>query len=207
MFDSREKVKIRSFAKNRVPQPRELLPKLPLLPLDVEIGCGVGLHSVNYALKNPKRILVAIDRSEVRLGKMKDRMDQAGEIANLIPIRENAVWFVTHQILPNSVENYFFLYPNPYPKKKQANKRWYQMPFMHHVIDTLKKKGKIHLATNMKYYAIEAEEFFQKEWGLKLLKKQIYSSLEEIPFTPRTHFEKKYLERGETCWNLVFEKK
>lgn len=201
---------MRKFNPERVPKPRVTLSGKKVchtfLALDVEIGCGVGLHSVNYALQNPKRTLIAIDRSEVRMGKMLDRMAQTGEVSNLIPIRENAIWFVAHEIQPDSVENYFFLYPNPYPKKKQANKRWYRMPFMQHVLATLKKKGRIHMATNMKYYAEETEEFMTKEWGLKFVGKQIYSSIDECPFPARTHFEKKYLERGETCWNLIFEK-
>lgn len=197
---------MRSFNKERIPKPRIRLPKLPKKALDVEIGCGVGLHPVNYALANPKRTLIAIDRSEMRMIKMADRIIEAGGVLNLIPVRENAVWFVTHEIEEAWVENYFFLYPNPYPKKKQANKRWHQMPFMEHVLFTLKDKGRIHLATNMKFYALEAEEFFVSVWKMKLIEKQTYSSLEEISFEPRTHFEKKYLARGETCWNLVFEK-
>ena len=201
---------MRNFNLERVPKPRVTLSGKKVRPtflhLDVEIGCGVGLYSVNYALQNPKRTLVAIDRSEVRMAKMLERMTQAGEVLNLIPIRENAIWFVSHEIQPDSVENYFFLYPNPYPKKKQANKRWYRMPFMQHLLATLKKKGRIHLATNMKYYAEETEEFLIQVWGLQLVDKKIYSSIDECPFAPRTHFEKKYLERGETCWNLVFQK-
>jgi tRNA (guanine-N7-)-methyltransferase len=197
---------MRPFQPSKIPPPRVKLPEISARFLDVEIGCGVGLHPVNYCKANPKKVLVAIDKSKVRFQKMTDRIQENGGVPNLIPIRENAVWFVSHEIAPKSVENYFFLYPNPYPKKGQANKRWYQMPFMHHVIGTLKDKGKIHMATNMKYYAEEAEEYFLTTWNMKLVKKQIYSSIQECPFEPRTHFEKKYLKRGETCWNLIFEK-
>jgi tRNA (guanine-N7-)-methyltransferase len=203
---------MRPFQTSKIPLPRVRLADVKKVPgnfsnLDIEIGCGVGLHSVNYAIQNPQRTLVAIDKSGVRFAKMEGRIKEVGKVPNLVPIRENAVWFVAHEIKPDSVENYFFLYPNPYPKKSQANKRWPRMPFMQHVLATLKKKGLIHLATNMRYYADDAEEFFTKEWGLKLIMKQKYSSIDECPFTPRTHFEKKYLQRGETCWNLVFEKR
>lgn len=203
---------MRKFQPTRIPKPRITLPEgffedqVRSRSLDIEIGCGVGLHAVEYCLKNPNRILIAVDRSAMRMGKMRDRMAENGGVPNLIPIRENAVWFLTHQIPKNSVENVFFLYPNPYPKKKQANQRWYQMPFMDQVISTLNKKGKIHFATNMKYYAEEAENFMTQEWGMKLIQKDVYASIDEAPFAPRTHFEKKYLERGETCWNLIFQK-
>ena len=203
---------MRKFQSGQIPKPRVELPtefqkvRTTFWNLDIEVGCGVGLHAVEYCLKNPKRRLIAIDRSAMRMAKMAARIQEHGRVPNLIPIRENAIWFLTHEIPESCVENYFFLYPNPYPKKKQSNMRWHNMPFMQHVLSTLKEKGKIHIATNMEYYAEEAEEKMVHEWGLKLLKKEVYSSLQEIPFEPRTHFEKKYLERFETCWNLVFEK-
>ena len=197
---------MRKFQASKIPLPLAKLPPICTNHLDVEIGCGVGLHSVTYAKANPNRVLVAIDKSSVRFEKMMDRIRSVGGMDNLIPIRENAVWFVTHEISPSSVENYFFLYPNPYPKKRQANKRWYQMPFMEHVLETLKKKGRIHLATNIDDYASEAQAYLIHEWKMKLIEKQIYSSLHQCPFEPRTHFEKKYLERGNVCWNQVFEK-
>jgi hypothetical protein len=40
----------------------------------------------------------------------------------------------------------------------------------------------------------------EREWGMSLVEEGFVSH------PPRTHFEKKYLERGEACWNLVFEK-
>lgn len=197
---------MRSFRALKIPKPRVRLPNDILFPLDVEIGSGVGKHAIEYALKNPKRTLIAIDKSLVRHQKMMDQIHKHGKISNLIPIRENAVWFVTHEIQKEMVENYFFLYPNPYPKKRQGNKRWHRMPFMQHVIETLKPGGKIHVATNMKFFAEEAEEYLSKIWNLKLVEKISYKGLEQIPFPPRTHFEKKYLERGQTCWNFIFLK-
>lgn len=196
---------MRLFQANKIPKPRVTLPRDIPFPLDIEIGSGVGKHAIDYAFKNPGRFLVAIDKSLVRHQKMLDRLIEKKN-PNLIPVRENAVWFVTHEIQKNSVENYFFLYPNPYPKKRQGNKRWHRMPFMQHVVETLKVNGKIHVATNMKFFAEEAEEYLRNVWKLCLVDKKSYQGLEQIPFPPRTHFEKKYLERGQTCWNLVFQK-
>jgi hypothetical protein len=39
-------------------------------------------------------------------------------------------------------------------------------------------------------------------WGLKILENRILNLNEQ----PRTHFEKKYLERKEACYNLILEK-
>ena len=46
----------------------------------------------------------------------------------------------------------------------------------------------------------EARVVMREHWGLTLV------DCRELArdAVPRTHFEKKYLERGERCWNLVW---
>jgi tRNA G46 methylase TrmB len=97
----------------------------------------------------------------------------------------------------------FLLYPNPNPLARSANRRWHQMPFFAKLAAVLKPGGTLTLATNIEAYAAEAEQFIQTIWGLRLIQRQAIRAGEIIP---RTHFEKKYLARGETCWNLIFQK-
>ena len=76
------------------------------------------------------------------------------------------------------------------------------MPFMSYLVETLKPKGIITLATNEKYYFDESLENAENIFGLKVLENRIVDKSEK----PRTHFEKKYLERGEICYNLMLIK-
>lgn len=168
--------------------------------LDIEIGCGVGFHPIDYAKNNPERLLVAIEKTKEKFDKFLGRLERHPQIKSVVPIHTNAVWWIAHEVLPYSVDRYFILYPNPYPKDPQ--KRFFQMPFMNHLVDTLKPGGTITLATNEKYYFDESLENAQKIFGLKIIEKRIVDPSEK----PRTHFEKKYLERGEACYNLVVTK-
>lgn len=174
-------------------------------PIDLEIGCGVGMHAIQYAKANPSRTIIALDRSRMRLGKMKLALEQEKDIRNLVMICEDADKFVVHEIQDNSVAHLFFLYPNPYPKARQANKRWHQMPLMECFLQKLTKGGMIHLATNKKYYADEAADFFVREWKLTMHAQSQFQG--EMPFAPRTHFEKKYLERGDVLYDFIFIKR
>ena len=46
-------------------------------------------------------------------------------------------------MVKNTVLNrIFLLYPNPYPKTKQAHLRWINRPFMPFLLDLFKKRGK-----------------------------------------------------------------
>lgn len=73
------------------------------------------------------------------------------------------------------------------------------MPFMAKVIETLVPGGKIHLRTNEEFYKEEAKHYLSDCWNLNLLE-------EETVQEGLTHFERKYLERGQSCYKLVFQK-
>lgn len=76
------------------------------------------------------------------------------------------------------------------------------MPFMAVLKQRLIPGGELILATNIEHYADEAQEQMTSEWKFILTSRSLVSNQS----SPRTHFEKKYLERGERCWNLTFVK-
>lgn len=198
-MDSAKKLKpIRSFT----PPPTEDYPAFttPKGPLDIEIGCGVGLHPIQYQGKNPNRTLVAIEHTKEKFEKFFRRFENHDSPKNLIPIHANGISWTAQQLAENTVDRFYFLYPNPNPKPGDLNKRWYAMPFMHKVLEILKPEGELILATNEKFYRDEAIDYFINVWNLKLKEE----TLLDKDYPHRTHFEKKYLERGQTCYNLVF---
>lgn len=192
---------MRKFDRESVPKP-SFVTELPsgFSNLDIEIGCGVGFHPIDYAKRNPERLLVAIEKTQEKFDKFLGRLKNHPQIKNVVPVHTNAIWWIAHLVKPSSVDRYFILYPNPYPKDPQ--KRFFQMPFMNYLVETLKPGGTITLATNEKYYFDESRDNAEKIFGLKILEERTVESSEK----PRTHFEKKYLSRGETCYNLVLKK-
>jgi tRNA G46 methylase TrmB len=191
-------------AVSKIPPPPDLRPLAldPNLPVDIEIGCGVGFHPLRYARENPGRQLVAFERTREKFEKFAARLRNHEALPNLTAIHGDALSWIAHAVGPASVDHYFILYPNPYPKESQRNLRFPFMPAFRFIRDSMKKGGLLTLATNSASYAEEAAEGFAKEWGLGLVEK---NPLPEN-FPPRTHFEKKYLARGEPCWNLVFRR-
>lgn len=193
---------IRAFAVASVPRPKDFrsLSAFAAEPLDIEIGCGVGFHPLQYARANPSRTLIAFERTKEKFAKFAGRVAHHDALPNLVAVHGDGIAWVVHGVRPTSVDRYFLLYPNPSPKDK--NQRWFAMPFMRHMISTLKVGGTITLATNITPYYEEAKELATEEWGLKIVEDRAVAASDK----PRTHFEKKYLERGETCWNLVVKK-
>lgn len=165
----------------------------------MEVGAGQGLFAVQFSCAYPTKTLVAIERTQERFARLQQRVAN-NHCQNVIPIRANGVNWITHCLPPQSVDEYFFWYPNPYPKVSQQNKRFHAMPFMGYLIKTLKPQGTITMATNEAFYYAEAKAWMVDVWHMTcLIDRQI---LPTEP--PRTHFEKKYLGRGDTCWELLF---
>lgn len=171
------------------------------LPVDLELGCGTGMHSINYAKENPKRHLIAIEQTQNKFKQLQTTL-QKNPLTNLTPIRANAIHWVPFAVPDASIDRCFILYPNPYPKKKHENLRWHYMPFMHNLIQKLKPNGEIIVATNMDWLIQESTSQITQFWGLKLNQQFQLSS----DFNPRTLFEKKYLERGEACHQAIYTK-
>ena len=172
--------------------------------IDLEIGSGVGWWAIQYATQNPDRHLIAIEHTKEKFSSFHQRLKTNPEIKNLTAIHTDAVAWVTHCLGTQKLSRIFILYPNPNPKNEA--RRWIRMPFFRLLLEKLAPQGEIIFATNIKEYAEEIRQYAEEYWGLKKTRDQALVQGHLPQGYPRTHFEKKYLARGETCFDLVFEK-
>ena len=175
------------------------LPNLSRAALDLELGCGTGMFALNYAANHPERHLIAIERTVNKFARF-ERAFQSQRLTNLTPVHADAALWVDRYMPIASIERLFILYPNPYPKKRQRNLRWHYMPAMHSILRVLKPGAEVRMCTNLKWLIDEAATQFIEGWHLE------FDALEEVHSTsrpPLTLFEKKYLERGERCFDLT----
>jgi tRNA (guanine-N7-)-methyltransferase len=168
----------------------------------VEVGCGVGLYSLREAEAHLENTYIAIEKTEIRSVPLI-REAKTHDLKNLIPLRADAT-LVIDQIFPEkSVDVFTFFYPNPWPKKRQANKRFMISPSFQAYQKALKPGGEVCLTSNVKAYVEETRDFLENFWGFEI------NSFEKIDsdFPARTAFEKKYLERGDACYEVRAVKK
>lgn len=188
---------IRSKTKNHSPLDKKLLENFDYKVL--EIGAGTGMHPLSYAQKFPDRFIIAVEKTNERFGKFF-RAYQKLNLKNILPVQSHAVSWAVHNLEGLIFDEIFILYPNPNPKISDLNKRWHAMPFFGFLKSILKHRGKITIRTNELFYADEAEEFMSNIWGLQVEKKAF--SLNNVKDF-KTLFEKKYLERGQTCFEIT----
>lgn len=204
-----------SFPKRAFRRECVILPKVDRATLDriegpgfdhtaIEIGCGNGWHSIQFAMNHPNWKLIAIERTSQKFSAFRSRLERHADLKNLIPIHGNAVSWLTHQIPNESVDRLLLMYPNP--EKKDPRRRFHRGPFAQRILEVLKPGGTIYQATNEAPYSLDATSFWTQVWGLDLRAHQVISRDESPEFRCRTAFEKKYFERGETLYLTEFQK-
>lgn len=187
---------IRQFQAQRMHAPRDFQ-SISSEPVCVEIGAGKGKHALLFTQTNPNSKLIAIERTREKFLAMQKQHALEGQ-PNLQTVHADALPWIVHALYPAQVEQFFILYPNPEPHNPAQ--RWLNMPFFEFLLSRLKTGGTITLASNIPEYIDEAEQQVQNLWKLPFVKEAIGQD------SARTHFEIKYLERGELCQQLIISK-
>lgn len=195
---------IREFKPEHLPLPSNPMPYCSSTKLSLEIGAGAGLHAIRFAQENSDFHHIAIERTSEKFNKMKRRSEKH-QLSNLNVFQDDAINWVTHNCQDTKFEKIFLLYPNPYPKNHSA--RWIRMPFFSKLIQCMNENTELIIATNEKFYIEEFELYAENYWKLSALKKEtINSENTKKDYEALTHFEKKYLERGQDCFHYSYTK-
>lgn len=195
-------MKLREFNKDNIPEPRGAeIPDIVAsdIPVDLEIGAGVGLHSIQYSQNYPNRKLLAIERTRSKFEKFFTRF-QHHELTNLFPVHDEAISWLTYYGEKEQFSKVFILYPNPEPRN--SNQRWGNMPFLGYLKDLMIPSGSIEFRTNIESYREELLKNLPNFWNFEVVRNQVL----EFCLPETTHFEKKYLDRGERCFQIEFRK-
>lgn len=187
---------IRPFQSQYLKAPRDFQP-IENTPICLEIGAGKGKHACLFASQTPNQHLFAVERTKEKFLAMQ-KQHQEQQLNNLSPINADALPWVVHAIYPQQIQQLFILYPNPEPHNTMQ--RWLNMPFFEYLLSRVMDGGTITLASNIPEYIAEAEQQIQNVWKLPYELQTIAQD------SARTHFEIKYLERGELCQQLVMTK-
>ncbi|GGW83070.1 tRNA (guanine(46)-N(7))-methyltransferase TrmB [Alteromonas halophila] len=161
------------------------------LPVILDSCCGVGESTARLAALYPDCRVIGIDKSEARLNK---HSEYAAELDNYRIIRADVNDFWRLVVAAGwPVKKHYLLYPNPYPKASQIQKRWHGSPAMKALMSTCES---IEVRSNWLVYLLEFAQAAQHYGRV--------SDIQEITasqaFTP---FERKYQASGQSCWQLV----
>ena len=128
-------------------------------PLELELGCGDGSFTLQYALANPGRNIVALERLLGRITKLDRKGHHAG-LKNLRLLRAEAAYVLEYLLPPGLLDALHVYFPDPWPKKRHHKNRLISEPFPPLAKRLLREGGIVYLRTdNIEYFEQMLEVF------------------------------------------------
>lgn len=153
---------------------KEKLFGVPVNEVALEIGFGDGQHLAGQALKNPNTGYIGAEvfqNGVANLLTLITGIKEGGNIPQDIKLIDNRVdnirvfdddiRLLFNQIPDNFLDKVYILFPDPWPKKRHAHRRFVNPDNLKEISRIMKKGGILRIATDHKIY---------KGWALRQVK-------------------------------------
>src|SRR5215475_11465777 len=95
--------------------------------LHVDLGCGDGSFLCELAQQFPEKNFLGIDRLTKRVEKVRRK---AVKIDNVRVLATDTLFAVRYLLPENSVETFYLLFPDPWPKRRHQERRIFTADFL-----------------------------------------------------------------------------
>ena len=188
----------------------ELLPELQAPPLDivqffrrkaslcVDLGCGDGSFLCDMAQQFPKKNFLGIERLTKRVEKVRRK---AEKIKNVRVLRADTFFAVNYLLPESSVESFYLLFPDPWPKRRHQFRRIFTLDFLNAIAHALEKNGILQVATDQLDYFHQIQRLSRAH-----VQFQVVPPSPDDSILPVTKFERKFRELGAPIYRLTLLK-
>ena len=120
-------------------------------PLHVDLGCGDGSFLCALAERLPDKNFLGIERL---LGRIRSSARKAASLGNVRLLQMESSYSVRYLLPAESVETFYLLFPDPWPKRRHHRRRIVTQDFLNSAHTALKQNGTLHIATDdLDYFA------------------------------------------------------
>jgi len=124
-------------------------------PLHVDLGCGDGSFLCALAERMPEKNFLGIERL---LGRIRSAARKAATVGNVRLLRMESSYAVRYLLPAGSVETFYLLFPNPWPKRRHWRRRIVTGEFLRAISQALAENGRFLIATDHFDYFEKIEE-------------------------------------------------
>ena len=188
----------------------ELLPGLPVAPLDltalfgrsaplhVDLGCGDGSFLCEMAQQLPKKNFLGIERLTKRVEKVRHK---AEKIQNVRVLRADTLFAVRDLLSAGSVEVFYLLFPDPWPKRRHQFRRIFTRDFLDAIYVALDGHGVLRVATDQFDYFGQIERLSRGHIHFQFVPESPGDAI-----FPLTKFERKFRDQGAPIYRMTLRK-
>ena len=131
-------------------------------PLHVDLGCGDGSFLCALAQRLPNKNFLGIERLS---GRVRSSARRAASLDNVRLLQMESFYAVRHLLPAGSVETFYLLFPDPWPKRRHHRRRLLTPDFLSSVHTVLKQDGTIYIATDHLDYFRKIEDITRSASG------------------------------------------
>ena len=169
-------------------------------PTDVEIGAGKGKFLNELATSQPQRNILAVERSAKYHKLCCERAARRG-LVNIRLLRTTGEDLLFRLLAAGSVDRFFVLFPDPWPKKRHHKRRLFKPETTAAMERALAGGGRLLVKSDHDTYAGVIAEILGSTPGLRAI--DPVSAFADLPVTG---FEHKYIIEGRAIHTFAFEK-
>jgi tRNA (guanine-N7-)-methyltransferase len=167
-------------------------------PLQVDLGCGDGSFLCEMARQFPKKNFLGIERLTKRVENVRSK---AEKIENVRVLRAETLFALRYLLPESSVEVFYLLFPDPWPKRRHQFRRIFTRDFLDAVAIALESGGVLRVATDQSDYFLQIERLSRAH-----LEFQILQQSPDDPVFPVTKFERKFRDQRAPIYRLALRK-
>ncbi len=190
-----------SFRVSPIIEPGSLIDRLDLgkifgrnAPLHVDFGCGDGSFLCALAQRMPEKNFLGIERL---LGRIRLAARKAARLGNVRLMRMESSYAVRYLLPAGSVETFYLLFPDPWPKRRHWRRRIVTGDFLRAVSDALVGNGSFLIATDHLDYFEQITETARGNLDFAITEPMLATSVGVASVDlPVTKFERKFREHG-----------
>jgi tRNA (guanine-N7-)-methyltransferase len=169
-------------------------------PLQVDLGCGDGTFLFALAQRYPEKNFLGVERLS---GRVEKASRKATKINNMRVLNVETSYAVRYLLPERSVETFYLLFPDPWPKRRHQRRRIVTPDFLNSIYDALEEKGELRIATDQADYFDQISRSARSHLRFEIVDPSASPARTNLPVTK---FERKFQTQGAPIYRLTLRK-
>ena len=164
-------------------------------PVHVDLGCGDGSFLCALAQRMPHKDFLGIERL---LTRIRASARKASTLDNVRLLRIESSYAVRYLLPVGSIERFYLLFPDPWPKRRHHRRRIMRPDFLKSIHAALQRDGGFYIATDDADYFDLINEMAQSHDG--------FATSNGAVDLPLSRFGRLFQQKGATIHSLELRK-